>query len=103
MPKTALEQLRWIAFLEGVSFLLLLFIAMPLKYAAGMPEYVRFVGMAHGILFMAYLPMTFRAAVERDWPFKTTAWVLVASLVPFGTFLADARIFKPALSAETAS
>jgi integral membrane protein len=94
-PKTPLTQLRWVAFLEGLSFLLLLFVAMPLKYMAGIPEFVRVIGMAHGVLFLAYIPLTFRAAMDRDWAVKTTGWVLLASLIPFGTFVADARILKP--------
>jgi hypothetical protein len=69
--------LRLTAFLEGVCFLVLLGIAMPLKYVWGMPEWVRAVGMAHGWL-----------------SFRKTALALVASVVPFGTFWADVKLFR---------
>ena len=81
-------------FLEGISFLVLLGIAMPLKYLAGRPEAVRVVGMAHGILFIAYVALVFAARRERRWPARTTAWLLAAAFLPFGPFVADARLLR---------
>jgi integral membrane protein len=86
---TPLGQLRIVALLEGASFLLLLFIAMPLKYLAGFPVAVRIVGSVHGLLFLLFLAALYRAATERGWPFRRTALAFVSSIVPFGTFVFD--------------
>ena len=89
-----ISWLRLTAFLEGVSFLILLGIAMPLKYVWGMPEWVRAVGMAHGLLFVAYVALVAVIHAEDDWAYRKTALALVASLVPFGTFWADVKLFR---------
>jgi integral membrane protein len=78
-----------IAFLEGLSFVLLLFLAMPLKYWAGMPMAVRIVGMAHGLLFVAFIASLFDVALKRGWSPARWGLAFVASLVPFGTFAFD--------------
>ena len=92
---TALGRLRVIGFLEGMSFLILLFIAMPLKYMAGQPQAVKITGMAHGVLFGLYVLYVFMVAYELRWSFKKVAIALLASLVPFGTFYADVKLFRP--------
>jgi len=92
MLQTPIGRLRLIAILEGISFLILLGIAMPLKYVAGQPEAVKIVGWAHGILFMIFcvaLAIAFRAA---RWPVRRAAIVFVAALVPFGPFVIDGRL-----------
>jgi integral membrane protein len=86
---TKLEQLRLIALIEGVSFLLLLFIAMPLKYMAGIPLAVRIMGMLHGVLFVLFIVALIGAASEREWPLKRSLTAFVSSLIPFGTFVFD--------------
>ncbi len=86
---TELKQLRWVALLEGTSFVLLLLVAMPLKYWAGMPLAVRIVGMVHGLLFVLFLGVLFRAALERDWPVRRWVLALLSSILPFGTFVFD--------------
>jgi integral membrane protein len=93
--QTALGRLRVIGFLEGLSFVVLLGIAMPLKYFAGEPAAVRVVGMAHGVLFLLYVLAVFQAASEYGWKFKLIAQLLIASLLPFGPFVADAKLLKP--------
>lgn len=93
--KTTIGRLRLVGLLEGISFLLLLGVAMPLKYLAGRPEAVRIVGMAHGILFLLYLGATLQAAHEHRWSWKRTAVVAAASLLPFGPFYVDAKLLKP--------
>ena len=65
---TALRQLRLVALLEGTSFLVLLFVAMPLKYLAGLPLAVRIVGSLHGLLFLMFLAALLRAGSQRGWP-----------------------------------
>lgn len=89
MFKSALGRLRVIALVEGVSFLVLLFVAMPLKYAADMPEAVRWVGSAHGGLFLLFLLALLQAWDEAKWPLSRAAIGFVASVVPFGTFWFD--------------
>ncbi len=91
---TALGRLRVIGFLEGASFLLLLGVAMPLKYFAGQPEAVRIVGTAHGALFLLYLAAAFLAASEYGWKLRITAALVLASFLPFGPFIADARLLR---------
>lgn len=93
---TSLGRLRVVGFLEGVSFLVLLGVAMPLKYIWGDPQAVRVVGMAHGVLFIAYVAAAVHAWLEYDWSWKRAALVIAASLVPFGTFYADAKWMREA-------
>jgi integral membrane protein len=92
MLKTPLGRFRAVALLEGLSFVVLLFIAMPLKYLAGLPLAVRVVGMAHGVLFLLYLPSLLEVAVVHRWSFLRVLAAFGASLVPFGTFVLDARL-----------
>ncbi len=92
--KTSIGRLRVIGFWEGVSFLVLLVIAMPLKYVWGEPGAVRVVGMAHGVLFMLYVWAAIQAALEHDWSWKRTGLVLLASLLPAGPFVVDAKLLR---------
>ena len=92
--KSALGRLRIIAFLEGISFILLLGVAMPLKYFAGIPQAVRIVGMAHGVLFVLFVLLLIQVATEKSWSFKKSALSFLSSLVPFVTFYADSRWFR---------
>jgi integral membrane protein len=82
-----------VATLEGISLLLLFFVAMPLKYYFDTPEYVRPVGMAHGILFIAYIVMALMLKFEQDWPIKKLLIVCLASIIPFGTFYIEYKYF----------
>ncbi len=92
--KNTIGRLRIIGFLEGVSFLVLLFIAMPLKYMANLPLAVKITGMAHGLLFVLYILYVVMAKIEYNWSAKKSVLAFVASLVPFGTFWADAKLFR---------
>jgi integral membrane protein len=102
MLKTALGRFRLVAFWEGLSFLVLLLIAMPMKYVMHMPLGVRVVGMAHGLLFMAYLYTLMMAAIEYRWGAKRITVAFLASLVPGGTFWLDTQLRGEALALETA-
>jgi integral membrane protein len=82
---------RIVSFLEAISFLVLLFIAMPLKYMYDQPQYVSVVGMAHGILFVAYLIGAYWMYEKLDWNTKTLLIVGVCSILPFGPFYADKK------------
>ena len=86
---TVLRQLRAVALLEGASFVVLLFIAMPLKYLAGLPLAVRIVGSVHGLLFLMLMAALYRAGRERNWPLSRWLLAFVSSIVPFGTFIFD--------------
>ncbi len=86
-----LGRFRLVALLEGLSFLILLFVAMPLKYIWGMEEAVRIVGMAHGLLFVAYLLLLVVVKAALNWSNKLTVLSLLASVLPFGTFYADKK------------
>lgn len=90
--RNPVQDLRIIGFAEGISFLLLLFVAMPLKYAAGLPLAVRIVGTLHGVLFILYVAAAMRAAWSRKWPFLRLLEAFIASLYPFGTFVFDRRL-----------
>ena len=93
--KTSVGRLRAIGFLEGSSLLLLLFVAMPVKYLLGYPGLVLYIGMAHGILFLLYVFCALAVGMERRWAFFTITWkVLLASIVPFGTFYVDRKILS---------
>lgn len=89
-----MKTFRLIALLEGISFLILLFIAMPLKYMMDMPLPVRIVGMAHGILFVAFILYLMLVHSQKNWSIQKTALAFLASLVPFGTFVLDAKVLK---------
>lgn len=94
MLRTSLGRLRVVGFLEGVSFLVLLGIAMPLKYLFAQPEAVRIVGMAHGVLFVAYVLLVLQVSIERSWSWKKALLALAVSVVPFGTFWAEKKLFQ---------
>ena len=89
-----LSRLRSVGIFEAISFLLLLGVAMPLKYAFGQPEMVRIVGMAHGVLWMLYVGLAALGQLDYKWPLKTTALLLIASVLPFGPILADVKLLK---------
>lgn len=88
MLKT-IKSLRLIGIAEGFSFLILLLIAMPLKYWMGWPLAVKYVGWAHGLLFILYIIAVFAAVKAMNWGFKGVAVALIASLLPAGTLVLD--------------
>jgi integral membrane protein len=84
--------LRHVALVEGISFLLLLFVAMPLKYFANIPEAVRAVGVAHGVLFIVLCVALVYVKAVVAWPVARAALVFAAALLPFGPFVVDRRM-----------
>ena len=90
--KNSVSFLRSVGLLEAVSYLLLLFIAMPLKYAWDMPLAVRIVGSAHGALFVLFCIALWRVLMTTNWPFSRAALVFIASLLPFVPFFIDRRM-----------
>jgi integral membrane protein len=87
-----LNIFKKIAFWEGISLLVLLFIAMPFKYILDMPLLVKYVGMAHGILFIIYILLALFLSNKFKWPFSKLAIVCLASIIPFGTFYIEKKI-----------
>ncbi len=93
--KTNIGRLRIIAFLEGISLLMLFFITMPLKYLFDNPTLTPPVGYAHGFLFILYVIFTYIVSKEYNWKHTQTTWkVLLASFIPFGTFYIDKTILS---------
>ena len=88
------KQLRIIGFIEGASFLLLLGVCMPLKYMMAIPEPTKVVGMLHGVFFIYYCLLVFLVAKIKSWPKHYTLLALVASVLPFGPFIVDAKLLK---------
>lgn len=95
---TPIGRFRIVAFWEGISYLVLLFAAMPLKYGFGIDNAVRVVGMAHGILFLAYCATLALAA--RRLGGRLSVLALVLSFVPGGTFWLEARLRRDELERE---
>ena len=89
-----LSLLRKIGFAEGLSWLLLLGIAMPLKYIGGEPLAVRIVGWIHGILFVAYIIQLYRVQSAYRWPLQKIIFGCLAAFLPFGTWIFDAQLKK---------
>jgi len=85
---------RIIAVSEGISFLTLLLIAMPIKYLLGMPEAVKIVGWIHGILFISYIPGVFLVRKSINWNIAHVGMALIASILPGGTFILDYKLLR---------
>jgi integral membrane protein len=90
--KPDFSLLRWAALFEGSSLILLLFVAMPLKYYAGIPEAVKIIGPLHGILFLSFIVLLFSHSVKNELSLVKTMIGFIASLIPFGTFIFKAKI-----------
>jgi integral membrane protein len=88
------KTFRIVSWLEGVSYLLLLFIATPIKYFGGNDLFVKLLGMPHGLLFIAYVVLAIMLNFELNWKPKTFIIVLAASIIPFGTFYIDKKYLK---------
>jgi len=89
---TALSLFRKVAVAEGISYLLLVFIAMPLKYWADMPLAVKYTGWAHGLLFVLYAICLLVAWIVYKWSFGKAALIFLASLIPFAPFFVDRKL-----------
>ena len=92
--KSAIGRFRTIAICEGISFLVLLFIAMPLKYFADLPHAVLVVGWIHGLLFITYMLAGLDVKTTHNWKLKKTFIAVIASVVPFGPFVLDKMILS---------
>ncbi|PCJ67317.1 MAG: hypothetical protein COA58_03075 [Bacteroidetes bacterium] len=86
-----IKTFRIVSYLEGISYLLLLGVGVPLKYIAGNDALVKAVGMPHGMLFLVYIILAVVVRQMKHWDFKTFFIVLIASVIPFGTFYIDKK------------
>ena len=91
-----LNIFRVVAFLEGISYILLLFVAVPFKYLNNDPQYVKLLGMPHGLLFVAYVIMAVWFGKDFKWSNGIMFKVLLAAIIPFGTFYIDKKYLKNA-------
>ena len=87
-----IKPLRILGNIEGVSYLLLLGVAMPMKYYFEMPMAVKIVGMTHGVLFVAYCVLLALCLKRFNWTLKFGAYLFIATLIPFGTFVTDRKL-----------
>jgi integral membrane protein len=98
ITSSPIHRFRITALSEGISFLFLLFIAMPLKYFADMPLFVKYGGWVHGLLFVTYIFFLLEMKITYKWSLLKTAIAFAASLLPFGTFWIDNKWLKPLLT-----
>lgn len=91
-----MKLFRIVAIWEGISYLLLLVVCMPLKYGFGIPEPTYPVGLAHGVLFVTYCSLVLYYAFDQKWSIKNTFLALVASLLPVAPFLVEKKLLRSA-------
>jgi len=101
MPGTPLSRFRLVALLEGLSYLVLVGIGMPLKYLADLPQTVQYVGWVHGGLFVLYMLLLVHVFFADRWSIVKGAIAFVAALIPGGALALDLWLRKPAGSART--
>ncbi|MGB5819422.1 MAG: DUF3817 domain-containing protein [Saonia sp.] len=89
-----LKTFRLTAILEGISYLLLFALGMPLKYWGKIPEPNIYIGYAHGFLFIAFVVLAAVFCYEKRWSLKRFAVLFIASLLPFGTFYIDKKYLR---------
>lgn len=93
--KTKIGRLRIIGFLEGISLLVLIFVAVPMKHYLGNATLTKTLGPIHGAIFLLFVFNVVSVGIEQRWKFKTTTWkVLLACVIPFGTFYIDNKILS---------
>lgn len=86
---TAIGRLRLVGISEGISYILLLFIAMPLKYLMNLSQPVWYIGWIHGLLFLLFILALIYVTITLEWKFKKVFFAFIAALLPFGTFILD--------------
>jgi integral membrane protein len=100
-PSPALTRYRVTAYVVGVGLLLLVLVAMPLKYLGGNPVPVQIIGPLHGFLYVVYLMTGFDLAVKNKWSVRGTLLVLVAGTIPFLSFVAERQVSRRVLAGTT--
>lgn len=92
--KTNIGRLRLLGYVEGISLLLLIGVAVPLKYYFHLPEMTRIPGSVHGALFLLFVFNTISVAIEYNWKAALIFKVIIACIIPFGTFYIDHKILR---------
>jgi integral membrane protein len=96
-----LQWLRYSALTEGVSWLVLLFFAMPMKYIWGDPSFVKVVGMAHGVLFILLVTLLLQTFMQERIDKREALTIFIASFLPFGTFFTDKSLRETIVQEES--
>ncbi len=91
-----LKSFKIIALCEGISLLILFFVAMPLKYLMNFAIFVRIFGMIHGVLFITYIFLAIWLKINQNWSFKKFLLISLAAVVPFGTFYIEKKYLEHA-------
>jgi integral membrane protein len=92
MLQTPIGRFRMMGFIEGLSLLILLFIAMPLKYLAGLPEVVTVVGALHGAFFIIYLFVIAYTTIKIRWSLIWAFSAVIVAFIPFGNIILDSKL-----------
>lgn len=92
MFNDTLKRFRVISYIEGLSYLILLFIAMPIKYIAENPYPVKVIGMAHGVLFMLFVLFLYDSMRKLQWNKNFSSSLFIYSLIPFGSFIIEKKV-----------
>ena len=101
--RTDLGRFRLVSLIEGLSYLALVFFAMPMKYGYGDPSWVRLIGRIHGGLFVLFVVALYQVALERDWSARKGGELFGLSLIPFGALVIEKRASAEAASPEADS
>ena len=94
-----LLKFKFINKIEGISYIILLFVAMPLKYSFGYPIATKIMGSIHGVLVFAFIYQIIEAKKEAGFTLKETAFYSILSLIPFGSFYTDKLLAKKMMTA----
>lgn len=86
-----LKTFKIVALLEGISFIAMMLVGMPLKYMGGNDIIIKYLGMPHGLLFVGYVILAFLLQSQMKWTIKDMAIIVACSLIPFGTFWMDKK------------
>jgi len=92
MINTTLSRFRLISYIEGISYLILVFIAMPIKYLLGNPYFVKIAGMGHGVLFILFVLLLLFTMKKHALSFRYSLEIFILSLIPFGSFIIEKRV-----------
>jgi integral membrane protein len=95
-----LTRFRAIAWIEGISYIFLLFVAMPMKYIGGQPAWVRYSGLVHGLLFVLFIINAIQAKIEYSWSRRRLLLMIATSFVPFGMIWFDRLLEAPEKGSE---
>ncbi|CAN5359392.1 DUF3817 domain-containing protein [soil metagenome] len=92
--RTSLIRFRVMAWVVGVMLILLVLVAMPLKYLAGSPGLTELIALPHGFLYAIYLLCTLDLGTKSAWPFRRTVLVMLAGTIPFLSFVAERKVTR---------